>query len=77
MLFLFLSGYLLLHLMGEGYYLAFSRVQSPSSYGSFPPIILCRAGLVEIYCVNLVLSWNILISPSMLIESFAGYSSLG
>ena len=28
-------------------------------------------------CVNLVLSWNILFSPSMLIESFAGYSSLG
>jgi hypothetical protein len=32
---------------------------------------------VEIYCVNLVLPWNILVSPSMLIESFAGYSSLG
>ena len=28
------------------------------------------------YCVNLVLSWNTLISPSMVIESFAGYSSL-
>jgi hypothetical protein len=25
----------------------------------------------------LVLSWNILVSPSMVIESFAGYSSLG
>jgi hypothetical protein len=32
---------------------------------------------VERYCVNLVLSWNILVSPSMVIESFAGYSSLG
>jgi len=31
---------------------------------------------VERYCVNLVLSWNILFSPSMLIESFAGCSSL-
>jgi hypothetical protein len=31
---------------------------------------------VEIYCVNLFLSWNILVSPSMGIESFAGYSSL-
>jgi hypothetical protein len=31
----------------------------------------------ERYCVNLVLSWNILVSPSMVIESFAGYSSLG
>ena len=27
------------------------------------------------YCVNLVLSWNILVSPSEVIESFAGYSS--
>ena len=32
--------------------------------------------LVESYCLNLVLSWNILVSPSMVIESFAGYSSL-
>jgi hypothetical protein len=32
---------------------------------------------VERYCVSLVLSWNILVSPSMIIESFAGYSSLG
>jgi len=31
---------------------------------------------VERYCVNLVLSWNILVSPSMLIESFSRYSSL-
>jgi hypothetical protein len=29
------------------------------------------------YCVNLVLSWNTLVSPSMVIENFAGYSSLG
>ena len=29
------------------------------------------------YCVNLVLSWNTLFSPSMVIESFAGYSSQG
>jgi hypothetical protein len=27
--------------------------------------------------VNLVLSWNTLVSPSMVIESFLGYSSLG
>jgi hypothetical protein len=32
---------------------------------------------VERYCVNLFLSWNILVSPSMVIECFAGYSSLG
>jgi hypothetical protein len=32
---------------------------------------------MEKYCVNLVLSWNILVSPSMVIESFAGHSNLG
>ena len=32
---------------------------------------------MEIYCVNLVLSWNTLVSPFMVIESFAGYSTLG
>jgi len=31
---------------------------------------------MERHCVNLVLSWNTLVSPSMVIESFAGYSSL-
>jgi hypothetical protein len=31
---------------------------------------------VERYCVNLVLSWNTMVSPSMVIDSFAGYSSL-
>ena len=39
--------------------------------------ICCRVGFMERYYVILVLSWNILVSPSMLIESFAGYSSLG
>ena len=29
------------------------------------------------YCVNLVLSWNTLVSPFMAIESFVGYISLG
>ena len=32
---------------------------------------------MERYCVNLVLPWNILVSPSMVIESFDGYSILG
>ena len=32
---------------------------------------------MDIYCLNLGLSWNILVYPSMMIESFAGYSSLG
>ena len=32
---------------------------------------------MERYCVNLVFSCNTLVSPSMVIESFAEYSSLG
>ena len=32
---------------------------------------------MERYCVNLILSWNTLVSPSTVIDSFAGYSSLG
>jgi hypothetical protein len=32
---------------------------------------------VERYCVNLVLSWDTLVSPSMVTENLAGYSSLG
>jgi len=39
--------------------------------------IFCRAGGVARYCVNVVISWNILFFPSMLVESFARYSSLG
>ena len=31
---------------------------------------------MERYCVNLFLSWNTFISPSMVIESLAGHSSL-
>ena len=38
----------------------------------FPVITLWTAWFVERYCVNLVLPWNSLISPSMVIESFAG-----
>jgi hypothetical protein len=32
---------------------------------------------MERYCVNFILSWNTLVSPSMVIECFAGYNSLG
>ena len=32
---------------------------------------------MERYCVNLVLPWNTLVFPSMVIENFAVYSSLG
>ena len=44
---------------------------------SVPSSIIWRARLVERYYLSLVLSWNILVSPSMLIVSFAGYRSLG
>ena len=42
----------------------------------FPSITFCNAGFVDIYCVNLVLSQNILFPPSMVIERFAGYRYL-
>ena len=32
---------------------------------------------MERYCVNLILSWNTLVSPSMVIQSLPGCSSLG
>ena len=64
-------------LLKEDYFLPFYTVYFPSLCWSFPSVILCRAGFVERYCVNLVLSWNILVSPCMVIEGFAGYSSLG
>ena len=44
---------------------------------NFPSNILCKAGLVVTYCLNLFLSWNILFSPLIVNESLAGYSSLG
>jgi hypothetical protein len=53
----------------------FSRVSCPS--WSFPSIILCGVRFVERYCINLVLLWNILFPPSMVIEIFAEYTSLG
>jgi hypothetical protein len=44
----------------------------PSLCWRFSSRILCGAR----YCLNLVLSWNIFVSPSILTESFAGCSSL-
>ena len=40
-------------------------------------MILFRAGLVDRYCLNLGLTWSILVSPSMLTERFSGCNSLG
>ena len=34
-------------------------------------------GFVDRYCLNMLLSWNILFSPLMVIESFVGNSSPG
>ena len=42
----------------------------------FPSSTFYRAGFVNRYYLNLTLSWNILLSPSMVIEIFARYSSL-
>ena len=44
---------------------------------SFPSSILCMVVLVERYCSHLILSWKIFVSPTMVNESFSGYSSLG
>jgi hypothetical protein len=43
----------------------------------FSSIILCRVEFVKRYSISFVLSWKILVSLSMVIESFVGYSSLG
>ena len=68
-------GSLLLGLLRD-YLLAFSRTWFLSLY-FFSVIIFGRAGFMERYCVNFVLSWNTLVSLSMVIESLDGYSSLG
>jgi hypothetical protein len=44
---------------------------------SFPSSIFYRTGFISIYCFNYVFSWNILLSPSMVIEIPARYSTLG
>ncbi|KAL6084947.1 hypothetical protein STEG23_026955 [Scotinomys teguina] len=38
---------------------------------NLPSSAFCKAGFVDRYCSNLVLSWNVLFTPSMVIESFA------
>jgi hypothetical protein len=48
----------------------------PPYVGIFSSIILCRPDFVERYSVNLFFSWNILVSTSMVSDSFSGYSSL-
>ena len=43
----------------------------------FPSITFCKAEFVDMNCLNLFLSWNILFSPLIVNDSLAGYSSLG
>lgn len=43
---------------------------------NFPSITFCRTRFVDRFCLNLVLSWDVLFSPSIVTESFAEYSSL-
>jgi hypothetical protein len=62
--------------LSKDYLFSFSRVYFTSLCWCFPSIIFCMAGFME-RCVNLVLSWNTLVSPSMVIENFSGYSILG
>ena len=48
------------------------------SFGcNFLSITFCKAGFVVTYCLNLFLSWSIFISPLIVNNGLAGYSSLG
>jgi hypothetical protein len=67
---------LILGLLWDNQFLAFSWIWSLSFCWSFSFIIIYTDRLVQIYCLNLVLSYNILDSLSMVIESFAGYINL-
>ena len=73
------GGYLLLALWKDSVLFFFfpSGITNISFCWCFLFIILWRSWFVERYWVNLVLSWNTLVSPSMLIESLVGYHSLG
>ena len=53
-----------------------SREQLISLGWSIPSIVFYKARLVDRYCLNLVLSWNILFTLSMATKIFAVYCSL-
>jgi len=72
-----LCDYLLLDLLKDGYFLHFSRVYFHYLCFNIPSIILCMTGFVVRYCVNLFFLWNILVSPSILIDGFTQYNSAG
>ena len=58
-------------------FLLFLGCTFPPCVGVFYLLFFVGLDLWKDNCVNLVLSWNNLVSPSMLIENFAGYSNLG
>jgi hypothetical protein len=53
---------------GVRLFLVFSWVSLTSLSENFPSIIFCWAGFVDRYCLNMVFSWNIMFSPSIMIE---------
>ena len=71
-----LCGYLLLDLLKDDYFSLFLGCSFPPCVGVFH--LLFSVGLdMWKYIINFVLLWNILVSLSVLIGSFAGNRSLG
>ena len=54
-------------------FLVFSCVWLTSLGWSFPSSTFCRTEFIDGYCLNLVLICNVLLSQSIVSESFAGY----
>ena len=69
-------GCLLFGLLKD-YFLVFSRAWFLSLYWFFFCYYPLKGWICGNILCNLVLSWKILVSPSMVIENFAGCSSLG
>lgn len=64
-------------LVSDYFFLMFSWVWLTLRGWSFSSVTFCRVVFVKRYCLNLVLSGNVFLSLFIVIESFAGYSSLG
>ena len=74
----FLCIFIIWGLLVENYLLpVFLWVKLASLGYSDPSSTFCGAAFMDMYCFNLVLSWNILFSALMVTESFAWYSNLG
>jgi hypothetical protein len=37
---------------------------------------LCKAGFIDRYCLNIILSWIVLFYPFIVMESYPGYSNM-